>query len=204
MVQVTISKLRILVIEVQLALWGDMHHHLAGNQAGLIFLTQDLECETTKRNGVISFDLPLGGGGEEAVQIPVRRQRSPGSLRIARWFGEALVVSRDKSFEEEVGLLQRINAGESHLFAESILKGLPEPLDATFGLGRERRNGANTELFDDALDLTLRFAAGQFVINGGLFRRAQNGVPVVIENVRQTMGESYRTQHQQIANLIFA
>src|SRR5215204_2320374 len=97
MVQLTISKLRILVIEVQLALWGDMHHHLAGNQAGLIFLTQDLECETTKRNGVISFDLPLGGGGEEAVQIQFRLQRSPGTLRIARWFGEALVVSRDKS-----------------------------------------------------------------------------------------------------------
>src|SRR5215212_6323929 len=104
MVQVTISKLRILVIEVQVALRGDMHHHLAGNQAGLIFLTQDLEGETTKRNGVISFDLPLDGGGEEAVQIQFRLQRSPGTLRIARWFGEAVVVGRDKSFEEEVGL----------------------------------------------------------------------------------------------------
>src|SRR5829696_9379570 len=105
LVQATISKLRMLVIEVQLALWGDMHHHLASDQAGLLFLTEDLECEATKRNGVISFDLPLRGGGEEAVQIQFRLQRSPGTLRIARWFGEALVVSRDKSFEEEVGLL---------------------------------------------------------------------------------------------------
>src|SRR4051812_3886725 len=134
MVQVTISQLRILVIEVQFALWGDMHHHLAGNQAGLIFLTQDLEGETTERNGVISFDLPLGGGGEEAVQIQFRLQRAPGTLGIARWFGEALVVSGDKSFEEQVGLLQRSNAGETHLFTESILKGLPEPLDATLSL----------------------------------------------------------------------
>src|SRR4051794_35324566 len=134
MVQVTISQLRILVIEVQLALWGDMHHHLAGDQAGLLFFTEDLQRQTTKRDGVVSFDLPLGGGGEEAVQIPFRVQRAPGTLRIARQFGEALVVSRDKSFEEEVGLLQRINTSEAHLFAESILKGLPEPLDAAFGL----------------------------------------------------------------------
>src|SRR5215210_6333955 len=111
-----------------------MHQHLARDQAGLLFLTQDLECEPTKRDGVISFDLALGGGGEEAVQIQFRVQRAPGTLRIARWFGEALVVSRDKSFEEEVGLLQRVNASEAHLFAESILEGLPEPLDATFGL----------------------------------------------------------------------
>ena len=67
MVQATISKLGILVIKVQLAVWGDMHHHLASDQAGLLFLTEDLECETTKRDGVISFDLALGGGGEEAV-----------------------------------------------------------------------------------------------------------------------------------------
>src|SRR5215212_10252680 len=134
MIQLTISKLRILVIEVQLTLWGDMHHHLAGNQAGLFFLTQDLECEPTKRDGVISFDLALGGGGDVTKQIQFRVQRAPGTLRIARWFGKALVVSGDKSFEEAVGLLQRVNASEAHLFAESILKGLPEPLDATFGL----------------------------------------------------------------------
>src|SRR5215216_415991 len=134
MVQVTISQLRILVIEVQLALWGDMHHHLAGNQAGLIFLTQDLEGETMKRNGVIGFDLTLSGSGEEAVQIQLRVQRAPGTLRIARRFGKALVVSGNKGLEEKVGLRQRINASESHFFAESILKGLPEPLDASLSL----------------------------------------------------------------------
>src|ERR1043165_2324372 len=101
-----------------------MHHHLASDQAGLLFLPQDLERETTKRDGVISFDLAFGGGREEAVQIQLRVQRAPSTLRIARWFGEALVVSGDKSFEEQVGLLQRSNAGQTHLFAEAILKGL--------------------------------------------------------------------------------
>jgi hypothetical protein len=49
MVQVTISKLRMLVIEVQLALGGDMHHHLAGNQAG--FGSHDVphQAKITKR-----------------------------------------------------------------------------------------------------------------------------------------------------------
>src|SRR5829696_4774858 len=134
LVQATISKLRMLVIEVQLALWGDMHHHLASDQAGLLFLTEDLECEATKRDGVISFDLPLRGGGEEAVQIQFRVQRAPGTLGIARRFSKAFVVSGNESLEKQIGLLQRINAGEAHLFAEPILKGLPEPLDATFGL----------------------------------------------------------------------
>src|SRR3954447_11288516 len=106
MVQVTISQLRMLVIKVQLALGGDMHQHLASDQAGLLFLTQDLECEPTKRDGVISFDLALGGGGEEAGEIQFRVQRAPGTLGIARQFGEALVVSRNKSLEELVRLLQ--------------------------------------------------------------------------------------------------
>src|SRR5215216_2488361 len=156
MVQVTISKLRLLVIEVQLALGGDMHRHLASDKAGLFFLPQDLERKTTKGNGVISFDLTLGGGGEETDQIQFRVQRAPGTLGIARRFSKALVVSGDKSLEKQIGLLQRINAGEAHLFAEPILKGLPEPLDAAFGLPCERRNRSNTELFDDPLDLALR------------------------------------------------
>lgn len=67
MVQAPISKLRILMIEVQLVLGRNMHHHLESDQAGLLFLAQDLEGETTKRDGVVSFDLPLGGSGEEAV-----------------------------------------------------------------------------------------------------------------------------------------
>lgn len=46
-----------------------MHHRFASDQAGLLFLTQDLERETTKGDGVVSFDLTLGGSGEEAVQI---------------------------------------------------------------------------------------------------------------------------------------
>ena len=83
-----------------------MHQHLASDQAGLLFVTQDLECEPTKRDGVVSFDLALGGSGEETVQIQLRAQRAPGTLRIARCLGETFVVSRDKSFEEEVGLLQ--------------------------------------------------------------------------------------------------
>ena len=81
-----------------------MHHHFASDQAGLLFFTQDLEGKTTKRDGVISFDLPLGGGGKETVQIQFRGQRAPGTLRIARRFGEALVVSED-NVEEKVGLL---------------------------------------------------------------------------------------------------
>src|SRR5829696_993105 len=106
MVQVTISKLRMLVIEVQLALGGDMHHHLAGDQTGLIFLREDLERESAIRDSVVSFDLTLAGRGEEAVQIQFRLQRAPGTLWIARWLSEALVVSRDKSFEELIRLLQ--------------------------------------------------------------------------------------------------
>jgi len=51
----------------QLALGRNMHHHFASDQAGLLFLTQDLKGETTIRDGVVSFDLPFGGGGEEAV-----------------------------------------------------------------------------------------------------------------------------------------
>ena len=60
----------------------------------------------------------------------------------------------------------------------------------------ERRNRSNTELFDDALDLALRFATSEFVFDGGLFGRAQNGVPIVIENVWQTMTERHRPQHE--------
>ena len=48
------------------------------------------------------------------------------------------------------------------------------------------------------------FTSGQLVLNGGLFGRAQNSVPVVIEKVAQTVAQSDGTQHQQIANLIFA
>src|SRR4026207_1254885 len=110
-----------------------MHHHLASDQAGLLFLPQDLQGKPTIRDGVISFDLSLGSGGEEAVQLQFRRQRAPGTLGIARWFSEALVVSGDKSLKEQVGLLERINVSKAHLFAESILKGLPEPLDAPLG-----------------------------------------------------------------------
>ena len=69
-----------------------MHHHLASDQAGLVFLTQDLECETMVRDSVISFDLALGGGGEDAVQIQFRAQRAPGTLRIARRYSEALRI----------------------------------------------------------------------------------------------------------------
>src|ERR1051326_2191781 len=103
---------------------------LQATRQGCSFFTADLQRETTIRDSVVSFDLALGGGGEEAVQIQLPGQPVPGTLRIARWFGEALVVSGDKSLEEAVSLRERINAGEAHFFAESILKGLPEPLDA--------------------------------------------------------------------------
>ncbi len=106
LVQATISELGIVMVEMQLTFGGDMHHYLASGQTRLIFFTENLQCQTTVRDSVISFDLALGGGGEEAVQIQFRAQRAPGTLRIARRDGEALVVSGDKSFEEQVGLLQ--------------------------------------------------------------------------------------------------
>ena len=109
-----------------------------------------------------------------SVAVEKRRSRSiPGAVGRrhfggSRCFGEALVVSRDKSLKKAVGLAYRINAGKPHLFAQSILKGLAERLDATFGLRGERWNGANTKLFDVPLDLVLRFASGEFIFNGGL------------------------------------
>lgn len=51
------------------------------------------------------------------------------------------------------------------------------------GLRGERRNRANTELFDDSLDLALRFAAGQFIFNGGLFGGSAEWYAGRIENV---------------------
>src|ERR1041385_4981013 len=133
MVQPPISELSITMIEMEFTLRGDMHRNLASDQARLLFFTEDLQCQTTVRDGVISFDLPLSGSGEKTVQIQLGRQRSPGRLRITRWLGEALVVSGNKSFQKEIGLLQRSDAGEPHLLNESILKGLPEPLDAPLG-----------------------------------------------------------------------
>ena len=69
MVQPPISELSITMIEMELTLRGDMHHNLASDQARLIFFTEDLQREPTVRDGVVSFDLALGGGGEDAVQI---------------------------------------------------------------------------------------------------------------------------------------
>ncbi len=69
MVELTVFELGVLMIEVERTVWGDMHCHLAGDQARLIFLAKDLQHQTTIRDSVIGFHLTLGGGGEEAVQI---------------------------------------------------------------------------------------------------------------------------------------
>jgi hypothetical protein len=62
---------------------------------------------------------------------------------------------------------------------------------------------SNTELFDDLLDLALRFASGQFVFIGGLFRRAQNSVGHDRECAAdQESARGYAAS--EIAELIFA
>lgn len=43
MVSQSMSELSILVIEAESILGSDIYRHLAGHQAGLIFLTQDLQ-----------------------------------------------------------------------------------------------------------------------------------------------------------------
>jgi hypothetical protein len=57
MVQAPMSELSIMMIEVQLALWGNMHRHFAGDQAGLIFFTEDLLLRPS--NSLLSLPLFL-------------------------------------------------------------------------------------------------------------------------------------------------
>ena len=87
----------------------------------------------------------------DAARVPtaqpggeIARGRAPGAPGVSGRPREARVEVSEEGGEKGIGRLERGDAAQTQLAHEAVLRGLPEALDAAFGLGGMRGDAPST------------------------------------------------------------
>jgi hypothetical protein len=139
------------VINRDLPFEGFVNLHPSASEAEAFGLGRDLEATPVPLHDVVIADAALMHEAADAVQI--FRSGAPRGFCFARSAGEAPVVIPEESAEDLVGGVQIGRAGEAKFAGEAILKGAPQPFDASLGLRRVGSDVGDAELGQGAAEL---------------------------------------------------
>ena len=156
--------------------------HPARAEADGVVMSDDATVATAQDGGEIA------GGG------------APGGGGIGGGPGEAAVVVREELGEEGIGGLEGGDAAQPQLADEAVLQGLPEALDAAFGLRRARGDEPDAELAQDAAEVSGILGAAQLLLKSPVRIVADKDVEAIaIEGQGQAVRGDERPQPGDLA-----
>ena len=125
---------------------------------------------------------------------------APGGGGVSGGPGEAAVVVSEELGEERIGGLEGRDAAQPQLADEAVLQGLPEALDAAFGLRRARGDEPDAELAQDAAKVRGVLGAAQLLLEGPVRIVAdKDGEAIAIEGQGQAVRGDELLQQGDIA-----
>jgi hypothetical protein len=143
----------------------------------------------------------LVGEGDEEITLG-GRDFAEGRAGEFRFLGKAGIETiQVDSLQPGVGLIDLSDVLQGHLGDEAILEGPTLALDAALGLRREGRDGLDTQLLEDASDMSREAYAGQlFLMTPVVIAAEKSAVAVLIDGGGDSLPPQDHVQESQIAD----
>jgi len=133
------------------------------------------------------------------------RDGAKGRTGIGRGYGELGIEGGEEAFQEAIGLLQARDTGQAHFSHQAVLKGLPEALNATLGLGRTGEDELNSQVLGQAPKLSGIRLSGQFLLQGeALVVVSEDPVAVGVQSERDAVVAEDVLEEQEVAGPVLA
>jgi hypothetical protein len=125
---------------------------------------RDLGPSAGDGDGVVPSDDAFVATSESPIELS--RGAAPGGGGIPRGMGEAAVEVLEESGKEPLGVVGCGEVKEPQFAGEAILKCVPEPLDASLGLGTLGGDVADGEFLEHLAEVGWLAGSGEFFLQG--------------------------------------
>jgi len=167
---------------------------------------EDLEHVLAELHGIVIGHGALVGEAADVLEVLVGGQRPVGAVRIGGCVSEARIVAWEELREDRIRFLQSAGASPAEFAGQAILKGPPEPFDATLGLRRGGRDPADAEVLQSAADLRGRPSEATQLLGESRGLRGiavEDAVPVAVDRDRAAVCADHVSENPEVPEGLF-